>query len=78
MVFGGVTYFAKASELRLVEQRLDQKIKADKVYYLKQQLWQLFKAHKTDKCLQMPEPDCDVCSSIKNQLEQLQPPKTKT
>ena len=71
MVFGGITFFARASDLQLVEQRLDQKIKADKVYYLKQQLWMLYKKQKTKECLKMPEPDCDICSSMKTELEQL-------
>jgi hypothetical protein len=73
MLFGGITYFAKASDLKQVEYRLDEKIKADKIYYLKQQLWMLYKKHKTKDCLQMPEPDCDVCKSIKTDLENLSP-----
>ena len=71
MTVGGIAYFAKASDLQLVEQRLEQKIQADQIYYLKQQLWQLYKKHQTKDCLKMPEPDCDICKGMKTQLEQL-------
>ena len=71
LAFGAVAYFAKASDLEQVAMRLEQKIKADKIYYLKQQLWNLYKAHKTKNCLQMPEPDMSMCIDIKHQLEQL-------
>lgn len=71
MVFGGIAYFAKAADLQQVEYRLDQKIQADQIYYLKQQLWMLYKKHGTKDCLQMPEPDCDICKGMKTKLEQL-------
>jgi len=47
MVLGGITYFAKASDLKQVAMRLEQKITQDKVYYLKRQLWALYDKHKT-------------------------------
>jgi len=71
MVLGGITYFAKADDLQLVEQRLDQKIKADKAYYLKRQLWALFDKHKTDDCNRMPQPDNNICRDLKHELYQL-------
>lgn len=71
MTVGGIAFFAKASDLQLVEQRLDQKIKSDKIYQLKQQLWLLWKQHKTKNCLKMPEPDDAICQGIVNELEQL-------
>ena len=71
MVLGGITYFAKAGDLQLVEQRLDQKIKADKAYYLKRQLWALFDKHKTDDCNRMPQPDCNICRDLKHELTRL-------
>ena len=71
MTVGGVAFFAKASDLEKVEYRLDEKIQADQIYYLKQQLWQLYKKHKTKDCLKMPEPDCDICKGMKTKLEQL-------
>ena len=71
MVLGGITYFAKASDLKQVAMRLEQKITQDKVYYLKRQLWALYDKHKTTDCNQMPAPDCGICRDIKHQLFQL-------
>lgn len=70
--FGALAYFAKASDLKSVEYRLDQKIKADKAYYLKRQLWALFDKHKTDDCNRMPHPDCGICRDLKHELARLQ------
>lgn len=41
MVVGAVNYLAKASDLQLVEMRLDQKIVTDQIYQLQQRIWQL-------------------------------------
>jgi hypothetical protein len=71
LVTGSITYFAKASDLRQVEYRLDQKIKDDKAYYLKRQLWALYGKHKTENCNQMPQPDAQICRDLKHELEQL-------
>ena len=72
MVVGGITYFAKASDLEQVAMRLEQKIKADKMYYLKRQLWALFDKHKTSDCNRMPHPDCGICRDIQEQLRRLE------
>jgi hypothetical protein len=68
---GTVTFFAKADDLQLVEQRLDQKIKADKVYFLQQRLWQLYDRYKTEDCAQMPQPSSNECRGIKAKMEML-------
>ena len=41
MVVGALNYLAKASELQLVEMRLDQKIVSDQIMQLQQRIWQL-------------------------------------
>jgi len=68
IVVSGLAYFAKASDLQQVEYRLDQKIKADKAYYLKRQLWALYDKHKTQDCNRMPQPDCSICRDLKHEL----------
>ncbi len=44
-VFGGVSYFATASELQVVESRLEQKILSDTILQLSQRMWQLEDRH---------------------------------
>ena len=41
MVVGALNYLAKASDLQLVEMRLDQKIMSDQIMQLQQRIWQL-------------------------------------
>lgn len=41
MVVGALNYLAKASDLQLVEMRLDQKIVSDQIMQLQQRIWQL-------------------------------------
>ena len=69
MTVSGLVYFAKASDLRKVEYRLDQKIKQDNVLFLKRQLWSLWRKHNTKECLRMPEPDATMCQGFRNELE---------
>lgn len=71
LAFGATAYFAKASDVDQIAVRLEQKIKADKIYYLKQQLWNLYKTHRTKDCMQMPSPDDGICNDIKHQLQTL-------
>ena len=72
MSLGAVAYFAKASDLEQVAMRLDSKIKADKVYYLKRQLWALYSKHKTQDCNRMPMPDCSICRDLRHELSLLE------
>jgi hypothetical protein len=39
--FGVERYFAKDSEVKLLAQRLDQKVVSDQIYYMQRQLWSL-------------------------------------
>jgi len=41
IIVGGLAYFAKAEDLRLVQLRLDQKIVSDQLYTTQQQVWEL-------------------------------------
>jgi len=41
MIVGGLNYLAKASDLQLVEMRLDQKIITDQIFQFQQRIWQL-------------------------------------
>ena len=40
-VFGAITYFATASEVAMVSQRLDQKILSDRIAQIRQMMWML-------------------------------------
>ena len=73
IVLGGMAYFAKASDLKQVEFRLDQKIKADQIYYKQQRLWQLFDYYKTQDCEAMPEPAKTECRTLKCDIARMQP-----
>lgn len=68
MTVSSMAYFAKANDLQLVEQRLDQKIQADQVYYMQRRLWQLYDYYKTQNCEAMPQPGKDECRAIKTEL----------
>ena len=50
MIFGGITYFAKAGDLKLVEMRLEQKIVNDQIIQIKQKMWQLEDRNKGTDC----------------------------
>lgn len=50
MIFGGISYFAKAEDLKLVELRLEQKIVNDQMIQIKQKLWQLEDRNKGMDC----------------------------
>lgn len=45
-IWGGLNYFAKAEDLRLVEVRLEQKIMSDQIFDVKRQMWQLEERNK--------------------------------
>ena len=48
MAIGAVSYFATASEVKLVEMRLDQKILADQINQIRQMMWQLEDRYGSD------------------------------
>lgn len=41
MIVGALNYLAKASDLQLVEMRLDQKIVSDQIHQIQERIWQL-------------------------------------
>ena len=41
LAFGADAYFAKSTQLVMVEKRLDQKIVQDQINYLQEQLWKI-------------------------------------
>ena len=55
ITLGGMAYFAKADDLKLVELRLDQKIVNDQIMQLQNRLWQLEDRHDGAKCDQWPQ-----------------------
>jgi len=48
IVMGGLSYFAKAEDLRLVQLRLDQKIVSDQLHDVRKQMWTLEDRHRED------------------------------
>lgn len=75
IIIGGYTYFAKADDLKLVAMRLDQKITADKIFYKRQELNQLFRDYgkpKTRDCNQLPAEAYQTCINLKQAIENLQ------
>ena len=50
MIWGGITYFAKAEDLQMVEMRLDQKIVGDVVSQTQQRIWTLEDRNQGKPC----------------------------
>jgi hypothetical protein len=50
MIIGGITYLAKASDLKMVEMRLDQKIVSDQVQQMQTRVWLLEDRNKGKPC----------------------------
>jgi len=50
MILGGINYFAKANDLKLVELRLDQKIVSDQVTQIQRRMWLLEDRHGGIDC----------------------------
>ena len=50
IVLGALNYFAKASELQMVEMRLDQKIVADQVSQVQARIWTLEDRNQGKPC----------------------------
>lgn len=74
-VSGGLSYFARASDLQLVQLRLDQKIVADQLWTVQQQIWAIEdrnRQHGAD-CNRWPdERDIRQYRELKIQMDQLQ------
>lgn len=57
LVSGGLSYFAKADDLRMVELRLDQKIVSDQVSQIQVRIWQLEDRNQGRPCTEWKSPD---------------------
>ena len=72
VVSGGLAYFAKASELKLVELRLDQKIVADQLKQVQSRTWTLEDRNQGKPCSDWKNEDEKTeYRTLKNELEQL-------
>lgn len=74
IVIGGLQYFAKASDLKMVQLRLDQKIVSDKMFDLKKRTWALEDRNSQygSDCSRWPdERDRKDYRELKDQLEML-------
>jgi len=78
MIMGGISYFATASDLRLVELRLEQKIVNDQIMQLKQRMWQLEDRNKSKDCIKWEDDkDKQEYRILENTLEELKKEKKK-
>jgi len=68
-VVSAIDYFAKSADLKLVEYRLDQKIRNDRIYEIQQQLWQLEDRYEGTDCSSWPQADKDRYRDLKLKLE---------
>ncbi len=73
MVVGGLAYFAKADDLRLVEMRLEQKVVSDAIMQVSQRIWQLEDRHRAEgACVNWTDQrDKQEYRQLQLQLEQL-------
>ena len=69
-IFGSITYFAKAEDVRLVEMRLDQKIIQDRIDWLQQRQFTLQDRHGTD-INSMPQSVKEEYRQVKCEIENL-------
>lgn len=71
IVLGGMAYFAKADDLRMVELRLDQKITNDQIMQLQNRLWQLEDRHDAKKCDEWPQSVKEEHRKLKAEIDDL-------
>jgi len=71
-VTGGVTYFAKDSDLKLVEMRLDQKIRNDQMYDIQMQLWKFEDRYEGSPLSDWPHEDRERYRQLKYRFNELQ------
>ena len=73
IVSGGLSYFAKADDLKLVEMRLDQKIVSDQMSQIQGRVWQLEDRNQGKPCSDWKMQDeKDEYRKLQEQLKQLQ------
>lgn len=71
LTIGGMAYFAKADDLRMVELRLDQKITNDQILQLQNRLWQLEDRHDAKKCDEWPQSVKEEHRKLKAEIDDL-------
>jgi aspartate/glutamate racemase len=57
IIMGGLSYFATAEDLRLVEMRLDQKIMSDQMSQVQQRIWTLEDRNQGKPCSEWKSQD---------------------
>ena len=73
VISGGLAYFAKAEDLKLVELRLDQKIVSDQVAQIQSRIWQLEDRNQGKPCVEWRAQDeRDEYRRLLEQLKLLQ------
>jgi hypothetical protein len=73
VISGGMAYFAKADDLRMVEMRLDQKIVSDQVSQVQARVWQLEDRNQGKPCSDWRSQDeKDEYRKLQEQLRMLQ------
>lgn len=71
LILGGMAYFAKADDLKLVELRLDQKITNDQIMQLQNRLWQLEDRHDGKRCDEWPQSVKEEHRKLKAEIDDL-------
>lgn len=69
LCFTSVSYFATANDLKLVAERLDQKIVTDRINDLQKRIWMLEDRYKDGS---MPNEVRDEIRSLKREIDDLQ------
>ena len=68
---GAVDYFAKNTDLQLIEFRLEQKIQGDNILRIQERIWQLEDRYEGKDCSEWIATDREEYRSLKSQLELL-------
>ncbi len=69
MIVSAIAYFAKADDVKKVEQRLEQKIQADRFIDTKRMMYEIKKENKDKKIEQWSEKDKKLYNELEIQLE---------
>ncbi len=69
MIISAITYFATAEDVKKVEQRLEQKIQADRFIDTKRMMYEIKKENKDKKIEQWNEKDKKFYNELEIQLE---------
>jgi len=70
-IFGGIIHFAPASELKLVEMRLEQKIVGDQIIQMQERMYKIKDRHGGQPCdTWTDQNDKDEYRKLEQQIEQ--------